>query len=81
MPNKLANLALGYWNDNVEYLFCGLVIPADSKILLDPNTWIVNAAASVHITVHKDELQGEHKTAQTEIITMGNGSTEATVEI
>jgi hypothetical protein len=50
-----------------------LTTPIDSKILLNPNIWIADTAASVHVTAHKNELQGKHKTMQAETITMVNG--------
>jgi hypothetical protein len=61
----MANSDLDYWNSNVEYLLCGLTIPTDSKILLDPKIWIADTAASVHVTAHKEglqEVQGKRKT-------------------
>jgi hypothetical protein len=65
MPNEMANfLALdnNYWNKNVEYLLCGLTIPTDNKILLDPKVWIANTGgASMHIKAHKEGLRTRHK--------------------
>jgi hypothetical protein len=59
MPNKMANSTLdnNYWNANIEYILCGLTIPTDSKVLLNPNKWIADLAASVHMMAHsKNEL-------------------------
>jgi hypothetical protein len=72
ISNEMANSTLNnnYWNANVEYLLCALTIPTDSMFLLNPNIWITDTAASVHVTVDKSELQDEHKMTQAETITM-----------
>jgi hypothetical protein len=89
IPNESTNLAVDHlknnwinnWNNNVEYLLCGLTIPTNSKILLDPNIWITDMAASVHMMVLKEGLQGVHKATQAKTSTMGNGDIETTTEI
>jgi hypothetical protein len=56
VPKESANFALDHWNNNVTYLLCGLTIPEDNTILLDPNIWITDMAASVHMMIHKEGL-------------------------
>jgi hypothetical protein len=82
MPNKMANLTLdnNYWNNNVEYLLCGLAIPTDNKILLNLNIWITDTAASVHETAHKEGLQDISKVKTTKTTKMSNGNTGTTAE-
>ncbi len=77
MPNEVANLSLDN-NNTTEYLLCGLTKPTESKILLDPNVWIADTAASVHATAHKEGLQGINETRTT--VMMNNGKTETTTE-
>jgi hypothetical protein len=81
MPNKLANLALDRWNNYFGYLLCGLSIPKDNKTLLDPNIWIEDTVASVHMMAHKEGLQGLRKAMQVETITMGDGGIETNKKI
>jgi hypothetical protein len=40
----------------IEYLLCTLTFPNGSKLLLDPNVWIADTAASVHMTAHQEGL-------------------------
>jgi hypothetical protein len=77
MPNEIVNLSLDI-NKTIEYLLCGLTNPTENKILLDPNLWIVDTAASMHATAHKEGLQGINKTSTT--VMMNNGKTEITTE-
>jgi hypothetical protein len=77
MPNEVANLSLDN-NKTIEYLLCGLTNPTENKILLDPNVWIADTAASVHATAHKEGLQGINETRTT--VMMSNGKTETTTE-
>jgi hypothetical protein len=60
MPNEMVNLSLDN-NKTIEYLLCGLTNPTENKILLDPNVWIADTAASIHATAHKEGLQGINK--------------------
>jgi hypothetical protein len=53
MPNEMANFSLDN-NKTIEYLLCGLTNPTENKILLDPNVWIVDTAASVQQHTKKD---------------------------
>jgi hypothetical protein len=48
--------------------------------LLDPNVWIADTAASVHMTAHKQGMTNL-RPASSEKITMGNGVSETTSEI
>jgi hypothetical protein len=73
----VANLSLEN-NKTIEYLLCGLTNPTENKILLDPNVWIADTAASMHATAHKEGLQGINKTSTTVMI--NNGKTETTTE-
>jgi hypothetical protein len=65
----------------VEYLLCGLTFPNDNKILLDPNIWIADTAATVHMTAHRNGLTDVRNATDGEKITMGNGNEETATEI
>jgi hypothetical protein len=76
MPNEMANMTRD--NKSIEDLLCGLTNPTRNKILLDPNIWIADTAASMHATAHKEGLQDINKTRTT--IMMSNGNTETTTK-
>jgi protocatechuate 3,4-dioxygenase beta subunit len=72
----MANLTLD--NNNVEYLLCGLTNPTENRILLVPNVWIADMAATVHTTAYKERLQDINKARTT--LKMNNGNPETTME-
>jgi hypothetical protein len=63
--------------NKIEYLLCALTFPIkDSKLLLDPNIWIADTAASVHMTAHQQGLMNIRTATNDETIMMGNGNSE-----
>jgi hypothetical protein len=56
--NETAASALDTGNNRIEYLLCGMTFPKDVGFLNDPNVWIADTAATVHMTPH---LQGIDK--------------------
>jgi hypothetical protein len=58
VPNETGNSAADCKStgNHIEYLLCDLTFPTDNKILLDPNIWITDTAASVHMTAHRTGL-------------------------
>jgi hypothetical protein len=57
--NKTAASALDTGTNRIEYLLCGMTFPKDVGFLNDPNVWIADTAATVHMTPHS---QGIDKT-------------------
>ena len=50
--------------------------PTTQKFLNDPNVWIGNRGASVHMTPHKTRIMDLKNAGFRDAITMGNGNTE-----
>jgi hypothetical protein len=50
--------------------------PKNQDLLLDPNVWITDLAATVHTTAHKHGLHMLTKATDADLITMGNGVAE-----
>jgi hypothetical protein len=79
LPTESGNSAVDRKStgNNIEYLLCALTFPInDSKLLLDPNIWIADTAASVHMTTHQ-QGQIDIRTATNDAtITMGNSNSE-----
>jgi hypothetical protein len=65
---------------NIEILLCAMTFPTDPKILNDPNVWIADTAASVHMTPHKHGLT-KLQSSDTNSIIMGNGMIEDSTEV
>ena len=62
----------------IELLMCGLTFPNDVKLLKDPNIWITDTGASVHMTPHKEGLMKQVAAASGDGIVMGNERKEQT---
>jgi hypothetical protein len=60
----------------VEYLFMAMEFPKNHKFLDNPNVWIGDMGASVHITPHRGGMHHIKKAGQVDAITMGNGKSE-----
>jgi hypothetical protein len=61
---------------------CTLTFPInDSKLLLDPNIWIADTAASVHMTAHQQGLIDIHTATNDATIMMGNGNSDSATVI
>jgi hypothetical protein len=64
IPSKISNLNLMSppapelcGTTNPRSIPCALTFPInDSKLLLDPNIWIADTAASVHMTAHQQGI-------------------------
>jgi hypothetical protein len=68
--------------NKIKCLLCALTFPTDSKILLDPNVWILpDTGVSVHMMAHRKGLINVTAATTAEMITMGNGTAELTAEI
>jgi hypothetical protein len=39
--------------NKLEFMLCGMTFPQNQDLLLDPNVWIVDTAATVHTSAHK----------------------------
>jgi len=65
----------------VEFLLCGMTFPTDQAILMDPNVWIADTAATVHNTPHMDGMTNLRDAEKSDAITMGNGISEKAVKI
>jgi hypothetical protein len=65
----------------VEFLLCGVTFPTDQAILLDPNVWIADTAATVHNMPHSVGMTNLCDADKSDAITMGNGISEKAVKI
>jgi hypothetical protein len=80
VPTESGNSAVGRkgTGNKIEYLLCALTFPInDSKLLLDPNIWIADTAASVHMTAHQQGLINICTATNDATIRMGNGNSES----
>jgi hypothetical protein len=80
VPTESGNSAVGRkgTGNKIEYLLCALTFPInDSKLLLDPNIWIADTAASVHMTAHQQGLINICTATNDTTIRMGNGNSES----
>jgi hypothetical protein len=50
--------------------------PKDQKFLDNPNVWIGDTGASVHMTPHRRRMHDVKKAKQVDATTMGNGKSE-----
>ncbi len=83
MPNKSGNSAINLKSagNQIKYLLCALTFLNNSKQLLDPNVWIADTAASVHMTAHQQGLIDIQNATNDATITMGNGDLESATVI
>ena len=49
-----------------------MTFPTDQAILMDPNVWIADTAATVHKTPHMDGMTNLRDAEKSDAITMGN---------
>jgi hypothetical protein len=50
--------------------------PTDQQILNDPNVWIGDTGATVHMTPHKNGIANVRKGSKNDAVTMGNEQVE-----
>jgi hypothetical protein len=62
--------------NKVEYLLMAMEFPTDQKFLDNPNVWIGNTGASVHMSPHRSGMHDVKKAKSVDAITMTNGSSE-----
>jgi hypothetical protein len=75
VPTENANSAIKKKGaTSYECLLCAITFPNESKLLLDPNVWIADTGASVHMTSHRQGLIDEQTATDSSNITMGNGA-------
>jgi hypothetical protein len=65
----------------VEYLLTAMEFPKNQKMLDNPNVWIGDTGASVHMTPGRGGMHHVEKAGQGDAITMGNGKSEDTAVI
>ena len=61
----------------VEYILCTmdmLCFPMSMKLLNDPNVWITDMVAMVHLTLHSEGLSNLKEASVSDLVTMGNGA-------
>jgi hypothetical protein len=68
-------------NNRVEFMLCGMTFPNTQELLMDPNVWIADTAATVHMTPHEMGCTNARKASEVNSITMGNGSNEKAKKI
>jgi hypothetical protein len=69
-------------NNCVECMLCGMTFPNTQELLIDPNIWIADTAATVHMTPHEMGCTNARKASKVNNITMGNnGSNEKAKKI
>jgi hypothetical protein len=62
--------------DNVEYLLMAMEFLTNQKFLDNPNVWIGDTGASVHMSPHQGGMHDVNKAKSVDAITMANGSSE-----
>jgi hypothetical protein len=65
----------------VEILLNALTFPNNPQLLNDPNVWIADSGATVHMTPYKIGMRNLRKATAEDAITMGNKRTEYATEI
>jgi hypothetical protein len=60
----------------VEFLFCSMSFPTDQQILNDPNVWIGDTGATVHMTPYQNGITNIRKGSKNDAVTMGNKQVE-----
>jgi hypothetical protein len=63
-------------NKVVEYLLMAMEFPTDQKFLDNPNVWIGDTGASVHMSPHQSGMHDIKEAKPVDAITMANGSSE-----
>jgi hypothetical protein len=62
--------------NHLEFLLCSITFPQNQDLLLDPNVWIADTAATVHTSAHKEGFHTLEQATAADSITMGNGIAE-----
>jgi hypothetical protein len=62
--------------NKVEYLLMAMEFPTDQKFLDNPNVWIGDTGASVHMSPYRSGMHDLKKAKSVDAITMANGSSE-----
>jgi Zinc knuckle len=76
--NEQANATV----DCVEYLLASLEFPDTPKLMLDPNIWVADTAATVHSTPHEIGMTNVHEVSNDEAaVVAANGAVEETMKI
>ena len=65
----------------VEFLLGALTFPEETGLLDDPNVWIADTAATVHMTPYRTGTSNVRKATGADSITMGNGNQEKAAEV
>ena len=62
--------------NKVEYVLCtmDMCFPMSAEFLNDPNVWIADTAATVHLTLHSEGLKNPKEASMSDLVTMGNGA-------
>jgi hypothetical protein len=83
MPAKQAqaNVNKKTKEKTIEYLMAGITFTTGHKILIDPNVWITDTAATVHTTPYSQGMKNCKKATDDDAITVGNGSKELAPQI
>ena len=68
-------------NGKTEFLLCALTFPEEQGLLDDPNVWIADTAATVHMTPYRNGISNVRKATGADSITMGNGNQEKAAEV
>ena len=79
--NETGASAVDVGGPKIEFLLCGMTFPSDVGFLNDPNVWIADTAATIHMTPHRTGLTNIRKAKASDSITMGNGKEESALEI
>jgi len=66
---------------NLEFLLYAMTFPATHELLNDPNVWIADTAATVHMTPNKTGMIDIRTASENDTVTMGNKQVEKTTEI
>ena len=69
------------WKNKTEFLMGALTFPEEQGLLEDPNVWIADTAATVHMTPHKNGISMVRTATGADAITMGNGHQEQASQI
>lgn len=65
----------------MEFLLCGVCFPTVPELLKDPNVWIGDTGATVHMSPHKVGMTNVRQGSKQDAVTMGNKQVEQVIEI
>ena len=76
MSEKEKAAAVVNTGNKVEYLLCNMdmCFPTSAEFLSDPNVWIADTAATVHLMPHSEGLRNPKEASASDVVTMGNGA-------